>query len=261
VIPKKVKKTVFLAAVMAALLAMYSVFIEPYWLQVSYHQLTSDLEIPLKIAHLTDLHLKRVGAYERKILNILAIEKPDLIVVTGDTVDDQGSLLAAKDFFQQVSAPLGIWMVNGNWENWQPIPDAKDYYSSFSVHLLMNESVVLKNGLILKGFDDDISGTPDYRNLASNEKKHCIALFHSPIVFDAISKKCALAFSGHTHGGQIRIPFIGPIWLPEGSGKYVSGWYEENGARMYVSRGLGTSLLPIRFLSRPEIAFITLGAR
>jgi hypothetical protein len=63
--------------------------------------------------------------------------------------------------------------------------------------------------------------------------------------------------AGHTHGGQVRIPFVRPFWLPEDSGNYLEGWYEKGGSKMYVNRGLGWTALPVRFLCRPEIDFIT----
>jgi predicted MPP superfamily phosphohydrolase len=85
-----------------------------------------------------------------------------------------------------------------------------------------------------------------------------IALFHSPVFFEEAAGSCELALSGHTHGGQVRLPPLGPLWLPPMCGRYVEGWYDLNGSRMYVSRGIGTSILPIRFMCRPELAIITL---
>jgi predicted MPP superfamily phosphohydrolase len=82
-------------------------------------------------------------------------------------------------------------------------------------------------------------------------------LFFIPhIFFEKIAHETHLAFAGHTHGGQFRIPLIGSIWLPPGSGKYDQGWWSMNKAKMYVSRGIGTSVLPIRFNCSPELAFI-----
>jgi len=67
-----------------------------------------------------------------------------------------------------------------------------------------------------------------------------------------------LALAGHTHGGQVRLPFWGPLWLPGGIGPYVQGWFSATGSRIYVSRRLGTTLLPVRFACRPELAIISL---
>jgi predicted MPP superfamily phosphohydrolase len=75
-------------------------------------------------------------------------------------------------------------------------------------------------------------------------------------LFESIGHKTDLAFAGHSHGGQIRLPFIGALWTPEGTGKYDAGWFQEGKAKMYVSRGLGNLILPIRFNCKPEISFI-----
>ena len=78
---------------------------------------------------------------------------------------------------------------------------------------------------------------------------------------DRIAGKCDLALAGHTHGGQVRLPWLPPLWLPRGSGRFVEGWYEREGSQMYVCRGIGMSILPIRFFCRPELAVITVGER
>jgi len=87
-----------------------------------------------------------------------------------------------------------------------------------------------------------------------------LALFHSPEIFDAIASRVDIAFAGHTHGGQVRAPIVGAPWTPPGSGRFTAGWYsaEDAAARMYVSRGIGTSVLPVRFWCRPEVAIVTI---
>jgi len=86
-----------------------------------------------------------------------------------------------------------------------------------------------------------------------------ILLSHSPeIFFKADLARFDLVLAGHTHGGQVRLPWFGALWLPEGSEEYESGWFRGRTARMFVTRGVGTNILPIRFLARPEIALITL---
>ena len=85
-----------------------------------------------------------------------------------------------------------------------------------------------------------------------------LSLFHSPGFFDRILEECDLALAGHTHGGQVRIPFLPAIYLPPESKRYTEGWFQRGQSKLFVSRGVGTSGLPIRFFCRPEIAFITL---
>ena len=83
-------------------------------------------------------------------------------------------------------------------------------------------------------------------------------MFHSPEYFDESKGVFDLAFSGHTHGGQIRVPFLPPLWMPRGSGNFIAGWYDlkNTKSKMYVSRGIGNSIVEIRFLCRPELPII-----
>ena len=78
--------------------------------------------------------------------------------------------------------------------------------------------------------------------------------------FDTVAGRVPLVLAGHTHGGQVRLPLIPTLWLPRGSGHFLAGWYAERGSRMYVSRGIGTSVLPIRFRCPPELSIITVNS-
>jgi predicted MPP superfamily phosphohydrolase len=113
----------------------------------------------------------------------------------------------------------------------------------------------------LVGFDDSFAGAPNVERALGGipSDAYRLALYHSPAFFDRIAGECDLALAGHSHGGQIRLPVFGPVWLPPETGDYLEGWFEKRGSRMYVSRGIGTSILAARFLCRPEIAFITVG--
>lgn len=122
---------------------------------------------------------------------------------------------------------------------------------------LTNKHYQIKDNLWLVGLDDELAGSPQissYEGVPAEAK--VISIFHSPELINSIKSRTNMAFAGHSHGGQIRIPFIGPIWTPQGTDRFESGWFEEGHAKMYVSRGIGTSILPIRFNCRPEVAFI-----
>ena len=107
------------------------------------------------------------------------------------------------------------------------------------------------------GLDDEFAGNPDLAaTIDVPNSAFKIGLFHSPSFFEKAFKHFELALAGHTHGGQIRIPFLPPVWLPEGSGNFVAGWYKRGRSQMYVSRGLGNSILEVRFFCRPEVALI-----
>ncbi len=235
--------------------------VEPDWIEVTRHPVQAPIDAPLKIAHLSDLHTYKVGRRERRLLALLEAEKPDLIVVTGDTLAASGSYEACRQLLARLHAPLGVWVVRGNWENRRPMKGEHAFYASAGVNFLLNEARPVRDGVWILGLDDPTTGSP---NLPAALKDvppgaFVIALFHSPSYFDQVAGRCPLVLAAHTHGGQVRIPFLRPFWLPRGSGRFLAGWYELSGSRMYVSRGIGTSTLPVRFLCRPELGILTVG--
>jgi predicted MPP superfamily phosphohydrolase len=236
--------------------------IEPFAIEARHDSLALAVRAPLTIAHLSDLHTHGYGRRERRVVDLLAQSHPDLIVVTGDVVDE-GSLAPARELFTHLSAPLGVWVVRGNWENWNRPPNERAFYESVGAKFLVNEGRAAREDVWIAGLDDPMSGAanldPALRDVPPGALK--IALFHSPEIFDGVAPRIDLAFAGHTHGGQVRAPFLGPLWLPAGSGRFVDGWYEAAAVRMFVSRGVGMSILPIRFLCRPEVEFVAIEPR
>jgi len=263
---RRFPKRLLLFAILAALLLGYAAFIEPYWIEVTRHTFRVPpgikLSAPLKIAHLTDLHTSGLGRREKKLLAILAAEKPDLIVITGDSVASGGAYKETRPLLAQLHAPLGVYTVRGNWENWIPPGNEREHYRLAGVKLLVNQGAAPRPDVWLVGADDSASGFPDGKAALAGAPAGAlrIGLFHSPSYFDQIAGEIHLALAGHSHGGQLRIPFLPPLWLPRGVGSYVAGWYEQKGSRMYVSRGVGTSILPLRFNCRPEVAMITVAS-
>ena len=250
-----------LACLIVLGLAVDAVFVEPFRIEVTHHEIRGEVGAPLKIAHLTDLHTHGMGRRERQLLATLEAEKPDVIFVTGDSLAGYGGTYEdCAKLYAQLHAPLGVWIVRGNWENEHPLRHERAFYQDAGVRLLANASAMLRPGVWVVGLDDPASGVPKLNAALANvpATAYKIALFHSPAFFDKIASRVNLALAGHTHGGQIRIPLLHPFWLPKGSGRFLEGWYAEAGAQMYVSRGLGTSTIPARFLCRPEIAFITI---
>ena len=268
VITPKVKKRLrrrgaIALVVVAVLVVIDALALEPFWIEVTHHQVPSPFVAPLKIAHLTDLHTQGVGRRELSMFALLEQEDPDVIVITGDVVTGGTTEADCRAVLGLLHAPLGVWLVEGNWEHRKGPQGAKDLYESAGVYLLDNQSVELRPGLWLVGFDDAMTGSPKIETamLGIPDDAYIIALFHSPEFFDRIAAECDLALAGHTHGGQVRLPWLPPVWLPPGSGRFVEGWYEREGSQMYVCRGIGMSILPVRFFCRPELAVITVGER
>jgi predicted MPP superfamily phosphohydrolase len=244
-----------------AALAIDAIYVEPYRIEVTHYEINGTVKGPLKIAHLSDIHTHGINRREREIFDILDREKPDLIVVTGDTPGQEpGNYADCKEVYERLHAPLGVWFVRGNWENDRLPHNERAYYRDAGIKFLLNSNEAARPDVYMVGLDDPYTGTakPDLALLGIPKDAYTIALFHSPGYFDHMAGRVNLCLTGHTHGGQVIVPFVKPFWLPKGCGRFLAGWYNENGTQMYVSRGIGTSVLPIRFLCRPEIAFITI---
>lgn len=250
------------AAIVLAIAAGIDAFsIEPFRIQVTHYGLQGDVASPLKIADLSDLHTHGMGPNEKRALAVLAEEKPDLIVITGDCLGNKaGDYRPCENFYRHLHAPLGVWVVRGNWEDNHPVHHERAFYAKSGVRLLVNQNAMPRPDFALIGLDDPATGNPRIARAMAGVPANVykIALFHAPGYFDQIAARVNLCIAGHTHGGQVLIPFVHPFWLPKDCGRFVSGWYEEDGTKMYVNRGLGMSDVPVRFDCRPEITIFTI---
>lgn len=250
-----------LLALLGGACLAYGFFIEPSWVEVTHHRVeVSGLDKELKVAHLTDLHLREWGRRERTLLRLLDEEKPDLIVITGDTSSPGTADEVRYEVLSRLRAPLGVYAIRGNWEHWSPMEDEAALYRRAGIEWLNNRGLKLSAQLWLVGLDDALAGAPDpaMAFAAVPPGAPCVTLLHSPSYLAEVAGRCSVALAGHTHGGQVRLPGLGPLWLPTGSNGYEAGWYEREGTKMYVSRGIGNSVLDIRFRCRPELAIILL---
>lgn len=220
------------------------------------------------IAHLTDTHLREIGALEEQVIAAVQARNPEIVVLTGDMLSYRKRLPILAQFCHALAAPgRRVFAIRGNHEGWSDISarELRRTYQRTGVRLLVNEHVVLHSGLAFVGTEDSV--TKRY-NLSAAVRGLPTAipvrihLSHAPEVFDWTSGPAvpfALCLAGHTHGGQIRLPFV-PPYVPEGAGpRFVAGWYETT--RMgpaYVSRGIGTTAIPIRLNCPPELPFFRL---
>lgn len=253
----KRKNLVFILAILSVITLGYSYFIENNWLEITRHQinLKANSNKKLKIIQISDLHTKGIGSIEEKVIEAVQSENPDFIFLTGDIATPGGTNSGYEKVLKEIRAKKAIYYIPGNWEDWEPITDLPNILKRNNIIDLTNISIKLEEKLWLAGFADAPTGNPDlsiFKNIPNDSK--IISIFHSPVFFDKISSLIDLAFTGHTHGGQIRLPLIGAIALPPSSGDYDQGWFQKNRAKMYVNRGIGTSIVPLRFLCRPEIS-------
>jgi predicted MPP superfamily phosphohydrolase len=219
-----------------------------------------------KILQVSDIHIQSVNTFLKRIARKINRIQPDLIVVTGDSVDRQRNMSELKKFLGLISKDIPKIAITGNWEYWGRIDleELRSVYEDHNCKLLINEHHTIQvgeNTILVSGLDDYIGGKQDFSilsNLPIDPDFH-IVLAHCPQQRDFIemnvesSDEIDLILSGHTHGGQVNllgyIPFI-----PNGSGEYISGWYKEAKPHLYVSKGIGTSIHPVRFGARAEIA-------
>lgn len=254
-----------------SLLFFWGMVIEPSQIKVEeveikIKNLPGDFE-NLKIIQLSDLHCKKFKKREEKILKIVKNLNPDYIFLTGDIVDwATKNFDSCQIFWRELSKNFSVFAVFGNHDHRNlNFKNLKKILTESGIPVLDNQSQKLKRGksfIYLLGVDDPHLG---YDNLELamaeiKENKVKILLAHSPEIFSkAKEKDIDLVLSGHTHGGQINIPFLVDLILPlKYDKKYKRGLFQENSHSLYVSRGLGTTFLPIRINSFPEITFLRL---
>ena len=220
-----------------------------------------------KILQLSDLHLKKVSYQLKKLAEKINIIQPNLIVITGDAIEETDKLSVLDEFLQLIDLGIKKVAILGNWEYWGEIDInlLTKIYKSHNCDLLINQNKQYEfNGekITITGLDDFIGNKADFNQSIMHIKdaKFHLVLNHCPAYNDAIIQAAQksdltvdLILSGHTHGGQINI-FGFVLSLPKGSGDYVKGWYKKKDVSMYVSKGIGTSILPVRFGARSEAA-------
>jgi uncharacterized protein len=244
--------TLFIASVV-----FWAAVIEPRRLEIRELRTAATAGAPPLVAVISDLHLAGVGALERRVAESLHRRRPDVIVLLGDIIDDRSDLPELETFLALLPAGETI-AVLGNWEHLSGV-DLKvlrRVYARHGVRLLVNECY---RGFI--GLDDHSVGIPDLgaaKALCPGAER-VMLLQHSPGFFDmptAEPDTFPLSVAGHTHGGQVTL-FGHALWTPPGSGRFIAGEYPSAYGPLYVTRGVGTSLVPVRFGARPEIVFVS----
>lgn len=234
-----------------------------------------------RIAQVSDLHNAEFGKNNEELLKLLSESRPDIIVITGDLIDAQRTDVGIALCFSQESVKIApTYYVTGNHEAVSPQYDIlKAGLEAAGVIVLEDETVYLERGgetIALLGLADpdftvkgDIFGevpamvSTKLRNLTDDESGYTILLSHRPELFETyVDGGIDLVFSGHAHGGQFRLPFIGGLVAPNQGlfPKYDTGLYADGSTSMVVSRGIGNSIIPFRFNNRPEIVLVELNA-
>jgi predicted MPP superfamily phosphohydrolase len=231
--------------------------------QTEHRVAVPGLDRPVSVLQVSDVHLRATGPEVDAACRAVSCTRPDLVVLTGDVLTRGWTREAADRFLAALPpAPLGRFAVMGNWEAWggAPVDTYRHVLQPHGVRLLVDEAVDLGT-LQLVGTDDALSGRPDLdRALRGVEHgRPTLVLAHSPGIFPRLAAVPGrVVLSGHTHGGQVRLPGVGALFLPRGSGAFPWGWFEDRGSWLFVCRGLGWSVAPLRWRSPPELAVIQL---
>ena len=280
---KKQNKKVFLYVSLVALICLAAWTI---WgntaLEVNEYEIVSD-RIPqnfdgFRIAQVSDLHNAEFGEGNEKLIQLLSQTDPDVIVITGDLIDSRHTdIEIALEFARQSIKISPVYYVSGNHEaRVREYEDLKMGLAEAGVVILENQKVRITRGgesITLMGIDDP-SFQEDYlfgdaesvarqviTDLQNESDGYTVLLSHRPELFDLyVDTGMDLVFSGHAHGGQFRLPFIGGLVAPNQGffPEYDAGLFNEGRTTMIFSRGVGNSIIPLRFNNRPEIVMVTL---
>jgi predicted MPP superfamily phosphohydrolase len=245
-----------------------SLWYEPQALTIERHKLQSSSQgEKVRIVQISDLHLSEFNSYFEEVTRQVAKLKPHLILLTGDYLEEERNIWGVRDFLKKLKATHGVFAIQGNWEYWSRLEgeNLRRHFASVGVKLLINERADLEiNGHALSIFGLDYPSSKDHLEQLQKEvdpQRFNLLLSHVPaFAHEQLNREINLILSGHTHGGQVRLPYLPPFYLPRYAGRFVAGFYRVSQHRipLYVSRGVGTSVLPIRFLCRPEIGLFEL---
>lgn len=276
---KRMRIVIIAMLLFAAGLAIWAFFIEPNRLVTRHETLQID-QWPsglsdLKIAVLSDIHAGGRFIDERKIR--LIVERtnqlqPDLIVIAGDYIsggrnhhamDPEVFALVLKEF----RAPLGVYSVLGNHDWWFDGERVRRALEANGIKVLENDVARVETrgaSFWIAGFADLWTRSQRVEQTIAKvpEGEPVIAIAHNPDIFPRLPQRVSLLMAGHTHGGQVKFPFIGTVIHTSDFGqKYEAGHVVENGRHLFVTTGIGTSIIPVRFGVPPEIVLLTLKSR
>lgn len=226
--------------------------IEPERLRVTKLTLTPG---PLRFVHFTDLHYKGDAEYAAEVVSLINALAPEFVCFTGDLVEDKRFASAALAFVRQIKAP--VYGSPGNHDYWcgADFAEYEEAFASTGGAWLVDRSAVMAPhdleivGMAMKGI----------HALKPPQAGRRILLLHYPEMADHLQgPRFDLILSGHSHGGQVRLPFVGALKLPHGVGSYDMGYFESAGGPLYVNVGIGTFGPPVRFNCRPELTVVTM---
>ena len=272
---KKLIKFLIILIIIIVLVIIYARYIGTKGLKVHEYKVESstisEAYHGLKIVHLSDIHYGST-VLEKELSNIVDkvnLLKPDIVVLTGDLIDNR--LSYDKDiivkYLSKINVNIGKYAINGNHdvlEDYKNILNESNFiYLDNTYELIYNDiKPIIISGISSSLGEDDISykvkSYEEYMNNLPEEDKplYSILLIHEPDYIDKINvDNYDLILAGHSHGGQVKIPIITKWFLPDGSKKYYEKYYKVNNTDLYINSGIGTSKYKFRLFDKPSINF------
>lgn len=255
----------------------YGHYVEPFWPQVTRARVESSrlkgAQRPVRVVHISDLHCDPEPRLEERLPDLIAAERPDLIVYTGDSLNSPEGLPVLRKLLPRLAAIAPTYAVRGNWDTayWRRV----ELFEGTGVVELRNEAARLDvagttiwvAGAPFASLDEPPDGVPSgIRNMLKDvpPEAFTLLLYHTPdlILEAAETNRVDLYCAGHTHGGQVALPLYGAlVTLSKFGKKYESGLHREGQMWLYVTRGIGMEGGPaprVRFFARPEVTVIEL---
>lgn len=259
---KKIK-FLFLLLIFLAL-GVYGVFVEPKQIQVINYQVQDKELSGLKFVLVGDFHIKTFEQKKLdKIVNLINEQQADLVLSVGDYVN--GHLETTTMPIEDIAKGLGkikpnLYAILGNHDLWHDEEFVINALETEGITVLHNKNAKLNlkgKEFYLAGIGYGDEGMMSILTALKGTKSPVVMLAHTPDEFPKMPSDVNLTLSGHTHGGQIRLPFVGALFTASRyQNKYAQGYIEEKGKKLIVTRGLGESILPVRFNCKPEIVVI-----
>ena len=256
----------FLFIFIIILLFIYSFFIEPNMLTVKHYKINDSALKGVKIVFVGDFHIKPNQTKRlSKVVEMINAQQPDVVLSVGDFVNghEENMTMPISDIAEQlknVKTNYGFYTVLGNHDWWIDGFEITNTLTGNGIKVLANSNNKINiNGknVYIAGVEDLTTRKPDIYNALVDVKNPVILLTHSPDLFPKVPENVNLTLSGHVHGGQIRLPLLGALIVPSDYGnKYSYGLIEEKGKKMIVTKGIGNSILNVRFNCVPEIVVI-----
>lgn len=266
---EKKKRNIFLYLLFfITLLVLYAHYIEPNNLTIKEYKIENK-DIPdsfdgLKIIHFSDVHYGSTvdTTYLKKIVKLINKQNPDIVIFTGDFLDKRFNytdkeLNSAKNEINKIVSTLGNFAVSGNHDMINSPDNFKNIFSE-NFTILENEEKLIyykeTTPISLVGFTDALETKVNYEILEKENTYFRFIIAHEPDEYNKIKDyDFDIMLSGHSHNGQVRLPFIGTIYTPIGSKTYYDNYYKLDNREIFVSNGIGTSGLDFRFGSTPSI--------